>query len=139
MMASACYRIDESGYLVEDVALEDEDVPEDCVTARPPDGYYEPRYVDGEWTEGASEERLLEVAKRRKRREMEEYALEELDGLFETGDPAKEAIFVLCAALSRGKPSETTETIRDTGERLFARLDEIRDAETVEEVENVEW
>jgi hypothetical protein len=48
-------RIDDAGFYVEPVILEDNDrVPSDCVESVPP-SLYKARYVDGAWGEGASQ------------------------------------------------------------------------------------
>ena len=44
------YRIDENGYFMEDVILKQgEEIPSDCVTERPPQPCYKPRWTGTEW------------------------------------------------------------------------------------------
>lgn len=46
------YKIDKNGYFVEDVILqENEEIPPDCVTIRPPQPCYKPRWNGTEWIE----------------------------------------------------------------------------------------
>ena len=46
------YRVDENGYFVEDVILEEgEEIPSDCVTERPPQPCWKPRWTGTEWVE----------------------------------------------------------------------------------------
>jgi len=52
-------RIDQNGYFVEDVLLEDwEETSEGLVSLEVPAGLYLPRYVAGEWVEGKSQEEI---------------------------------------------------------------------------------
>ena len=52
-------RINQEGYFVEDVLLEDwEETSEGLVSLEVPAGLYLPRYVAGEWVEGKSQEEI---------------------------------------------------------------------------------
>jgi hypothetical protein len=54
------HRIDSDGFYIEPVLIEQNDVIEDenIVTVDPPEGLYKPRWLNGEWTEGLSQEEI---------------------------------------------------------------------------------
>jgi hypothetical protein len=44
------FSFDKNGNYIEPINLEDgETIPEDCTFSRPPDGLYNPKFVNGEW------------------------------------------------------------------------------------------
>ncbi|MFS0822182.1 hypothetical protein [Bacillus sp. 1P02SD] len=58
------YRIDNSGYWLGDVIVNDSTVvPPDCIRDKPPHGLFKPRYVNGQWTEGATKEEVELIIK----------------------------------------------------------------------------
>lgn len=141
------YRIDSEGYFVEAVSVSE--LTEEHVETRPPNGYHEPRYVDGEWAEGASEEHLLEVVYGRVRRRIEEGALERIADQFETSEPLHEALLYISIAATSETDDETTrdarervETIVETGRDMRALLTEAGEAYEEgdrEALEDVGW
>ncbi len=59
------HRIDENGFYLEPVLIEQGDVvnDENIITVDPPQGLYKPRWVEGEWTEGLSQQEIDELTK----------------------------------------------------------------------------
>jgi hypothetical protein len=58
-MLTKVIRIDENGSFVEDIWINSEDpVPYDCIAIEVPEGLYKPRWLNGEWTEGLSQEEI---------------------------------------------------------------------------------
>jgi hypothetical protein len=53
------FRFDENGYFLEPVILKDnETIPNDCTDGRPPNGLYKPKFVDGAWVHGLTQEEI---------------------------------------------------------------------------------
>lgn len=54
------YRIDADGYYVEPVNVQGE-TPADCVEVAPPNMLFNPRFVEGEWVQGMTQEEIEEL------------------------------------------------------------------------------
>lgn len=53
------YRFDENGYFKEPVFInDDEKMPKDCTDFAPPRTLYFPRFIEGKWVNGISEEEI---------------------------------------------------------------------------------
>lgn len=48
-------KIDNQGYFIEDVILENELVPSDCIDIQCLDGFYKPKWNGSEWIEGLTQ------------------------------------------------------------------------------------
>ena len=59
------HRIDENGFYLEPVLIEQGDVvnDENIITVDPPQGLYKPRWVEGEWTEGLTQDEIDKLTK----------------------------------------------------------------------------
>lgn len=56
------HKIDVNGYFLEDVILEDNEItPSDCVDVEVPEGFYKPKFANGTWTEGLSQETITNI------------------------------------------------------------------------------
>lgn len=51
------YQIDSAGFWIGDIPVKDE-IPEGCVSIKPPDGLIRPRFINGGWVEGATTEEI---------------------------------------------------------------------------------
>lgn len=59
------YRIDQSGYFIEPVIVEyEEEIPEDCIETRPPDGLFRARWTGEEWIEDMPQEEIEAILNR---------------------------------------------------------------------------
>lgn len=55
-------RIDENGFFLEDVILEDEDnTPNNCIETKCPEGFYLPRWNGKEWIEGLTQAEIDKI------------------------------------------------------------------------------
>lgn len=64
------FKVDENGYFVEPVLIEDdEELPSDCVEIPFPDGMYRPKWDGNQWLEGLTPEELDERQREKERQE----------------------------------------------------------------------
>lgn len=57
-------KIDDNGYFIEDVILENEEItPEGCIEVECPQGFYKPRWDGSRWIEGLTQEEIEELKK----------------------------------------------------------------------------
>lgn len=55
-------KIDDNGFFIEDVILENEEIiPDDCVETECPQGFYKPRWDGAKWIEGLTQEEIEEL------------------------------------------------------------------------------
>jgi hypothetical protein len=60
----AVSKVDAQGNFLEDVLVEeDAPIPAGCVSARPPEGFYSPKWTGSTWVEGKPEAEILEAAR----------------------------------------------------------------------------
>lgn len=53
------FRMDQNGFYLEPVIIEDEkNIPVDCTEIQPPDGLYKGKFVNGEWVESLTEDEI---------------------------------------------------------------------------------
>lgn len=84
------YKIDSNGYYLDDVILKtDGEVPIDCVEIEMPNGLFSPRFVDGVWVNGISEQEIdvmmgrdLESIRKKKIEELNKKCNENILGRF---------------------------------------------------------
>jgi len=67
------YRIDENGYYIETVLIEDDaQVPEDCIKEPFPMGTWKPRYINGAWQNGMSQAEIEAIMSAPKPKSLED-------------------------------------------------------------------
>jgi hypothetical protein len=139
-------KVDAQGHFLEDVLLEDgEATPQNCVTQRPPEGFYSPRWTGSTWVEGKPESEILESKKAEKVDEFAAQAIDELSPLFTEGKGRDETMLliaghVLQIAEALNVPVDPRlEQVVSTGEKALQKKEEVEQAATVEELASVEW
>lgn len=136
-------KIDERGSFLEDVLLEDsEETPEGCIEERPPEGLHAPKWVGSEWAEGKPQAEIVEALKPRKLSEIHAAALDELAPLFTDEHGKDELIFLLAAHVRRilgAQADPRLGTVEEVGKKALAKRDEVERAQSLEELEAVEW
>jgi hypothetical protein len=135
-------KIDEGGFYVEDVLLEDgQALPESCVEERPQEGFHAPRWAGSQWTEGKPSAEIFEEAKAQKEAELRDAAT----GWYETNIRSFEGSIVVAKYGRSGLTALNAEerVVFDGMNASYTRLKglivQVRGATTVAEVEDIRW
>jgi hypothetical protein len=139
-------KVDDAGMFIEDVLLEDgEALPAGCVSARPSEGFYAPRWAGSAWAEGKPASEIVEDLKAQKISEFADRAITDLSPLFTDGRGRDETMLLLAGhvlqiADALNVPVDPRlEQVVSKGEQALSKKAEVEWAATAAELEAVEW
>jgi hypothetical protein len=139
-------KVDAQGNFLEDVLVEEgAPIPAGCVSARPSEGFYSPRWTGTAWVEGKPEGEILDDAKAQKVDEFANRAITDLSPLFTDGKGRDETMLLLaghvlriCQALNVPADPRLAQVV-SKGEQALQKKEEVEQAATVEELEAISW
>jgi hypothetical protein len=78
------YRIDEEGFLIEPIIIDDESkIPSDCIFADTPNGLYKAKFDGSGWIEGADDSYISSINVTPELTELEKLQKQQADLMFE--------------------------------------------------------
>jgi hypothetical protein len=135
-------KVDAQGTFVEDVLLTDgEATPQDCVTQRPPEGFYSPKWTGTAWVEGKPAAEILTEARASKEAELRGAA----DGWYQENVRSFEGAIVTAKYGRSGLTALNAEerAVFDAMNANYTKLKNLivqaRAAATLGEVEAISW